>query len=59
MLVLNLCRTRLYSEVIYSGKDSIRFQKTHDKKKEEVKPKISGEKNVATKVFRVLIHFVK
>ena len=29
------------------------------KKKEEDKPKISGEKNVATKVFRVLIHFVK
>jgi hypothetical protein len=30
------------------------------KKKQEVKqPKISGEKNVATKVFRVLIHFVK
>ena len=35
-------RTRLNSEVIYSGKDSIRFQKTNDKKKEEVKPKISG-----------------
>ena len=46
-------RTRLNSEVIYSGKDSFRFQKTHDKKKEEVKPKISGEKNVSTKVFRV------
>ena len=46
-------RTRLNSEVIYSGKDSIRFQKTNDKKKEEVKPKISGEKNVSTKVFRV------
>jgi len=48
----------LKSEVIYSGKDSI-VQKTHDKKKEEVKPKISGEKNVSTNVFRVLIHFVK
>jgi len=36
--------------------EKIRIQKTHDKKKEEVKPKISGEKNV---VFRVLIHFVK
>jgi hypothetical protein len=36
-------RTRLKSEVRYSGKDSIRFQKTNDKKKEEVKPKISGE----------------
>ena len=46
-------RTRLNSEVIYSGKDSIRFQKTNDKKKEEVKPKISGEKNVSTKVVRV------
>ena len=45
--------------VIYSGKDSIRFQKTHDKKKEEVKPKISGEKNVSRNIFRVLIHFVK
>jgi hypothetical protein len=46
--------TRFKTEVIYSGKDSIRFQKTHDKKKEEGKPKISGEKNVSTKVFRVL-----
>ena len=35
--------TRFKSEVIYSGKDSIRFQKTHDKKKDG-KPKISGEK---------------
>ena len=46
-------RTRLNSEVIYSGKDSIRFQKTHDKKKKEVKPKMSGEKNVSTDTFRV------
>ena len=45
-------RTRLNSEVSYSGKDSI-CRKTHDKKKEEVKPKISGEKNVSRKVFRV------
>ena len=53
-------RTRLNSEVIYSGKDSIRFQKTNDKKKEEEKPKISGEfLFVPTKVFRVLIHFLK
>jgi len=37
-------RTRLNSEVIYSGKDFI-CRKTHDKKKEEVKPKTSGEKN--------------
>ena len=28
-------------------------EKTHDKKKQEVKPKISGKKNVSTKVFRV------
>ena len=28
-------------------------EKTHDKKKEDVKPKISGEKNVSTKMFRV------
>ena len=28
-------------------------EKTHDKKKQEVKPKISGEKNVSTKIFRV------
>jgi len=28
-------------------------EKTHDKKKEEVKPKLSGEKNVSTKVCRV------
>ena len=45
-------RTRLNSEVSYSVKDFI-CRKTHDKKKEEVKPKISGEKNVSTKVFRV------
>ena len=36
----------------YSEKDFI-CRKTHDKKKEEVKPKISGEKNVSTKMFRV------
>jgi len=47
----------LNSEVIYSGKDSFRFQKTQDKKKEEVKPKISGEKNVSTNTFRVFIWF--
>ena len=35
----------------------IRIQKTHDKKKEEGKPKISGEKNVSTKIFRVFIWF--
>ena len=51
-------RTRLNSEVSYYGKDFI-CRKTHDKKKEDVKPKISGEKNVATNIFRVLIHFVK
>ena len=28
-------------------------EKTHDKKKEEVKPKISGEINVSTHTFRV------
>ena len=50
---MKLCRTRLNSEVIYSGKDSIRFQKTNDKKKEEAKSKLYGEKNVSTKVFRV------
>ena len=32
VLVLKYRRTRLNSEVIYSGKDLIRFQKTHDKK---------------------------
>jgi hypothetical protein len=32
-------------------------EKTNDKKKEESKPKISGEKNVSTKVFRVLRWF--
>jgi hypothetical protein len=32
-----------------SGKDSIRFQKTNDKKKEEAKSKLSGEKNVSQK----------
>ena len=34
-------------------------EETHDQKKEEVKPKISGEKNVSTNKFRVLIHFIK
>ena len=51
-------RTSLNSEVIYSGKDFI-CRKTNDKKKEEAKPKLSGEKNVSTNIFRVLIHFVK
>ena len=45
-------RTRLNSGVSYSEKDFI-CRKTHDKKKQEVKPKISGEKNVSTKIFRV------
>ena len=31
-------------------------EETHDKKKEEVKPKISGEKNVSTKMFRVIVN---
>jgi hypothetical protein len=31
----------------------ILFVERHDKKKQEVKPKISGEKNVSTKMFRV------
>jgi len=39
----------LKSEVIIREKILI-VEKTHDKK---VKPKISGEKNVSTKVFRV------
>ena len=34
-------------------REKIRIQKTNDKKKEEAKPKLSGEKNVSTKVFRV------
>ena len=46
MLVLKRRRTRLNSEVSYSGKDFI-CRKTHEKKKEDVKPKISGEKNVS------------
>ena len=44
-------RTRLKSEVIYSGKDLIRFQKTYDKKEEKVKPKKSSGKNVSTNTF--------
>ena len=46
------------SEVVIWEKILI-VEETHDKKKEEAKPKLSGEKNVSTKVFRVLIHFVK
>ena len=38
-------------------REKIRIQKTNDKKKEEAKPKLSGEKNVSTKVFRVLRWF--
>jgi len=35
-------------------REKILFVERHTtKKKEEVKPKISGEKNVSTKVFRV------
>jgi len=34
-----------------------RFVSKRNKKKEEVKPKISGEKNVSTKVFRVFRWF--
>jgi len=33
--------------------EKIRIQKTYDKKKEDGKPKTSGEKNVSTKMFRV------
>ena len=40
-LFLKCCRTRLNSEVIYSGK-ILFVEKTNDKKKEEAKPKISG-----------------
>jgi len=32
-------------------------EKTNDKKKEEAKPKLSGEKNVSTSTFRVLRWF--
>ena len=49
-------RTRLKSEVIIREKILI-VEETHDQKKEKVKPKISGEKNVSTKVFRVLRWF--
>jgi len=48
----------LNSEVIIWEKILI-VEETHDQKKEEVKPKISGEKNVSTNIFRILIHFVK
>jgi hypothetical protein len=48
----------LKSEVYYS-RNILIVEKTHDKKKEEAKPKISGEKNVSTNTFWVLIHFVK
>jgi len=32
-------------------------EETHDKKKEEVKPKLSGEKNVSTKRKKKPAHF--
>jgi hypothetical protein len=47
----------LNSEVVIWEKILI-VEETHDQKTEKVKPKISGEKNVATNIFRVLIHFV-
>ena len=51
--MLKCRRTRLNSELFIREKILI-VEKTHDKKKEEVKPKISGEKNVSTIiVFRV------
>ena len=50
-------RTRLNSEVVILEK-ILFVEETHDKKKEEVKPKLS-EKNVSRNIFRVLIHFVK
>jgi len=37
-------------------REKIRIQKTNDKKKEDGKPKTSGEKNVSTKVFRVFVN---
>jgi hypothetical protein len=43
----------LNSEVSYSEKVSYPKEKGTRKKKEEIKLKISGEKNVSTKVFRV------
>ena len=55
MLVLKCRRTRLNSEVSYSEKDFI-CGKTLDKKKQEVKPKISDDKNVSTKMFRVVVN---
>jgi len=42
----------LKSEVNYSGKDLIRFQKTHDKKKEEGKPKNIWREKCFNTVFR-------
>ena len=47
-------RTRLKSEVIYSGNILI-VERTHDKKKEEVKPKLSGEKNVSCEFLCVFL----
>ena len=40
------------SEVVIWEKILI-VEETHDQKTEKVKPKLSGEKNVSTKVFRV------
>jgi hypothetical protein len=57
-LFLKCRRTRLKSEVIIREKILI-VEETHDQKTEKVKPKLSGEKNVATNIFRVLVHFVK
>jgi hypothetical protein len=46
---------RLKSEVYYS-RNILIVEKIQDKKK-EVKPKISGEKNVPTNIFRVFTWF--
>jgi hypothetical protein len=53
-LFLKCRRTRLKSEVVIWEK--ILIVETHDQKTEKVKPKLSGEKNVATNIFRVLLH---
>ena len=49
VLVLKVPSRAFKSEVIYSGKILI-VEETHDKKKEELKPKISGEKKMYEEV---------
>ena len=47
---------RVWIVRLFIREKNLFVEKTHDQKKEEAKPKISGEKNVSTKMFRVIVN---